>query len=65
MTLPQSRVTVQAKDMPGCSETCTAENLNVVAKPRREGQVPQGFEHKTGAIQIFFAEREKPGPAMP
>ena len=56
---------MQAKDMPGCSETCTAENLNVVAKPRREGQVPQGFEHKTGAIQIFFAEREKPGPAMP
>ena len=53
---------MQVKDTPGCSETCTADNLNVIAKPRHDGQVLEGFEYKTGAIQISFAESEETGP---
>ena len=52
---------MQAKGHAWLFGDCTADNLNVVAKPRREGQVPQGFVHKTGAIQISFPEREKTG----
>jgi hypothetical protein len=46
MTLPQRKVTARVTDRSCQPVIRAADNQSVIARPRREGQVPHGLDRK-------------------